>query len=147
MEYKTIKINNFDTEKGTFYGYASIFNVEDSYNDIVLAGAFKDSLILKNTKDIKMFWQHNQKMEIGKYIDIHEDQIGLFVEGQIDIVNNYKNYSLVKNNFVNGLSIGYKADKFKFDKKGRRILEKINLLEISLVKFPANKLSNITYCI
>lgn len=44
-------------EDGTFSGYASVFNVVESQNDIIVKGAFKDSLNNKKN-DIKLLWQH-----------------------------------------------------------------------------------------
>ncbi|MDR0572278.1 MAG: HK97 family phage prohead protease [Rickettsiales bacterium] len=129
--------------ENAFYGYASVFNVKDSYNDMVLPTAFRESLKLKKTKNIKLLWQHDQRKSIGYFTNIYEDQIGLFVEGKFD---NYNVYNLVKNNLVNGLSIGYRVKKCDIDTKNRRILKDLDLIEISLVNFPANKHSKITYC-
>jgi HK97 family phage prohead protease len=127
----------------TFYGYASVFNVRDSYNDIVLPTAFKNSLKLKEIKNIKLLWQHNRQKPIGYFINMYEDQIGLFVEGEFD---NYNAYNLVRNNLISGLSIGYKIKNCEVDAKNRRILKDLDLMEISVVSFPANKHSKITYC-
>ena len=145
MEYKnnTIK-TSLRNEDGTFYGYASIFNVTDSYNDVIINGAFKDTLI--NNKEIQLCWQHDSNKVIGKFNIIKEDDIGLYVEGKIDINNNKNIYSYVKNELVNGLSIGYTVNNCYTDKKGRRVLTSINLKEISIVSFPVNKHSNIIYC-
>lgn len=146
MEYKnTTTQNKFTNEDGKFYGYASIFNTVDSYNDIIINGAFKDT-INDNAKNIKLCWQHNADKIIGKFNLIKEDGIGLYVEGQIDIKNNKQIYSYVKNQLINGLSIGYTVNDCCFDKQGRRILKSVNLHEISVVSFPANKHSNILYC-
>ena len=68
MEYKnTTAQNKFTSEDGKFYGYASIFNTVDSYNDIIINGAFKDTLI-HNKNNIKLCWQHNANKVIGKFI-------------------------------------------------------------------------------
>ena len=72
--------------------------------------------------------------------------IGLYIEGKVNYVKYYKVYSLIKNNLLNGLSIGYIANKFTFDPKGRRIIKSLDLIEVSLVLSPANKLSNVIYC-
>lgn len=145
MEYKHNNFTNYLKENdGIFYGYASIFNVVDSYNDIIINKAFENSL--KNKDKIKLCWQHNRNKVIGDFTTIKEDNLGLYVEGRIDVKNNQNIYSLVKNNFINGLSIGYMVDNSYIDKKGRRVLTKINLKEISIVSFPANKHSNIIYC-
>ena len=127
-------------EFGKICGYATVFNVKDCYNDIILP----QSLCKKMITD-KIFYQHSYNKEIGKLINIREDDIGLYVEGLIDIYSNYKLYSLVKNQLLNGLSIGYVAKKYRFE-NNVRILEKIDLIEISLVDFPANKFCRINYC-
>lgn len=144
LEIKSI--NNY----GKFCGYASVFNVVDSYNDVILPNAFKDSINSKNIKnDIKMLWQHDSGKPIGFFNVIKEDSIGLYVEGQIllDIQQGQEAYSLIKNKSVNGLSIGYVVKDCEYDiKNNTRIIKEIELFEISVVTFPANKYSNITYC-
>ena len=53
---KNLENKNIDFEfksldcYGKFCGYASVFNVKDSYNDIVLPSAFKNTLLKKNCK-------------------------------------------------------------------------------------------------
>ena len=139
-------INNL----GKFCGYASVFNVVDSYNDIILPSAFKNTINSKNIQeDIKMLWQHKTDKPIGYYTLIKEDSIGLYVEGQIllDTQQGSEAYSLIKNKSVNGLSIGYRVKDAEYDiKNNTRIIKEIELFEISIVTFPANKYSNITFC-
>lgn len=146
IEYKEIK--SISDKNGKFYGYASVFNVKDSYDDIILNGAFKDSLESKNINDIKLLWQHKKDKIIGKFNIIREDSVGLYVEGELENINNenINIYSYIKNRFINGLSIGYRVKDASFDNKGCRILKKVDLIEISLVSSPANKYSEITYC-
>ena len=140
------QINNL----GKFCGYASVFNIKDSYNDIVLPHSFQKTLSKKNFKtDIKMLWQHQADKPIGYFTLIKEDSIGLYVEGQImlDIKKGLEAYNLIKSKAVNGLSIGYKINDYTFDKNSNiRKLKEIELFEISIVTFPANEYSNITYC-
>ncbi len=144
LEIKSI--NKF----GKFCGYASVFNIVDSYNDIILPTAFKNTIKSKNiNSDIKMLWQHDQSKPIGYFEVIKEDSIGLYVEGQIllDIQQGREAYNLIKNKSVNGLSIGYTVKDFEYDTKNNtRIIKEIELFEISIVTFPANQYSNITYC-
>ena len=40
--------------QGSFSGYASVFNIPDSYRDIVVKGAFANDL----TSHIPILWQH-----------------------------------------------------------------------------------------
>ena len=126
--------------EGFFCGYASIFNVVDSYNDIILNGAFKKSIEQNN---ILLCWQHNINKIIGTVDIIREDSVGLYIEGHID---KKEAYTYIKSGFVTGLSIGYNVNKFHFDDKGKRVLEDIDLKEISIVYFPANKHAHVTYC-
>lgn len=131
---------------GKFCGYASIFNIKDYYNDIVLPLSFKHCFKQKKISDIKFLFQHNSQQEIGHFTKLKENETGLFVEGYIDISKNAKLYQLIKNNCILGLSIGFILKKSKFNHKNERILEEIDLKEISLVSQPANKLSKIIYC-
>ena len=73
------------SESGTFSGYGSVFGVKDSYGDIVVPGAFTDSLADHKGKNRlpAMLWQHRSAEPIGVYTAMHEDSIGLQVEGQL----------------------------------------------------------------
>ena len=144
-----LEIKNIN-DCGKFCGYASVFNVVDSYKDIILPSAFKNTIESKNIRsDIKMLWQHKQDQPIGYFNIIKEDTIGLYVEGQI-LLNTQQGqeaYSLIKNKSVNGLSIGYIVKDAEYDTKNNaRLIKEVELFEISIVTFPANKYSNITYC-
>lgn len=145
----TLEIKSIDSY-GKFCGYASVFNVKDSYNDIVMPLAFKKTLQKKNVKkDIKLLWQHSQDKPIGYFDVIKEDPIGLYVEGRImlDIQQGMEAYNLIKAKSVSGLSIGYMVKSADYDKKDNtRLLKEVDLFEISVVTFPANEYSNITYC-
>lgn len=145
MEYSR-KVKNYSNnlEEGVFFGYASIFNLEDSYEDIILNGAFKN--ISKQQNTIPLLWQHERGEVIGIVYDFREDYVGLYVEGQIDYTRYSKIYSFIRNNIINGLSIGYVVNDFTLDDKGRRVIKSLDLLEISVVLSPANKFANIIYC-
>lgn len=137
-------------ETGKFCGYASVFNLEDSYQDIVLPNSFKKTLELKKNvgREIKLLWQHSPEKPIGVFDKIEEDSIGLYVEGRIlmDVEKGREAYALMKSGAVSGLSIGYSVKSANIDKNtGIRTIYEIDLFEISVVTFPANKYANITY--
>ena len=46
-----------------FSGYASVFNIVDKQNDLILPGAFKKNL---SKNKIKLLWQHNPGEPIGR---------------------------------------------------------------------------------
>ncbi|MDR1494474.1 MAG: HK97 family phage prohead protease [Rickettsiales bacterium] len=145
MDRKTKEIEKFD-ESGKFYGYANVFNVEDSQGDIVLNGAF--SKTLRDARNIKLLFQHNPKDVMGQITLLREDVLGLYVEGRIHLEDQLgKNiYRYIQNDLLNGLSIGYSVNDSSIDGRGRRLIKSLTLLEISLVSSPANRFSKIIYC-
>lgn len=128
---------------GVFSGYGSVFDITDSYGDIVVPGAFTDSLEAQRAKGRMpaLLWQHRSAEPIGVYTDMREDKTGLFVEAQLalDTARGAEAYALMKMKALSGLSIGYMAREESFDKvTGINTLKKIDLWEVSLVTFPAN---------
>lgn len=150
--------SNFDTpfelkflaETGVFEGYASVFNVVDCVNDEIVPGAFKKSLCQfhQDGRMPPLLWQHNEDEPIGAWRDMHEDSHGLYVKGQLfinDIPLAKDAYKLMKENVVTGLSIGYRVkESHRNQKTGVRMLTQVDLLEVSMVTFPANDLARIS---
>lgn len=138
----------FLNENGTFEGYASLFGVTDGGNDEVVKGAFKKSLAEKEKigRSIPMLWQHETDSPIGKWDEIREDDKGLFVKGTLftGIQQANEAYILLKENVINGLSIGYRTITSARDTTGKRLLKEIDLLEISIVTFPMLDAARIT---
>ncbi|MDA0780811.1 MAG: HK97 family phage prohead protease [Rickettsiales bacterium] len=133
-------------EDGAFSGYASVFNVVDSQNDIIANGAFKRCLEQKKDS-IKLLWQHKLDEPIGVFENLYEDSHGLFVKGRLllDIKRAKEAYSLLKSGAINGMSIGYSVVSASYyEDNGVRIIEDVDLFEISLVTFPANENATIT---
>ncbi len=122
-------------------GYASVFDVVDSHNDIIIKGAFDNTL--QNAHKIKFLWQHDPKFPIGKIIKIHEDGYGLFIESSITCgtEKGREAIDLFSKNIINGLSIGFNTIKSYIRDDGKRIITELELWEISMVTFPANHLS------
>lgn len=125
--------------QGTFEGYASLFGIVDQGRDVVLPGAFKDSLLARGARGIKMLWQHEAGQPIGSWDALAEDAQGLKVKGRLnlDVARAREVLSLMREGAVDGLSIGFRTDRAASDKKtGIRQLIKIDLWEISVVTFP-----------
>lgn len=127
----------------TVEGFASVFNNLDSYNDIVMPGAFARSI--KGRKPV-MLWQHDSDEPIGVWDEVDEQQKGLYVKGRIlETSMGNDAYTLVKAGAITGMSIGYAAKKWDTDaEKGIRKLTEVELYEVSLVTFPANERAQIT---
>lgn len=147
FEHKDFGLNKIelkeDGEARVFEGYGSIFNNEDSYGDIVMPGAFTRSL---KSRTPKLLWQHRMDEPVGVFNEIREDATGLYVKGRIlDTQRGMDAYKLLKGGAINGLSIGFITVKASYsDKKSNvRMLEDLELFEISLVTFPANESANV----
>lgn len=124
---------------GTFTGYASVYNEIDLGNDIVLPGAFKNSLRTRGPKNIRMLFQHNPDEPIGVWEEIVETSKGLKVRGRITagVERGKEVLKLMRAGALDGLSIGFKTVRSQKDKiqKTRNIIE-ADLWEISIVTFP-----------
>ncbi len=140
----------FVAETGVFEGYASVFNVTDSVGDKIARGAFADSLMAAARSGAlpPLLWQHDPKQPIGAWREMREDAHGLFVKGELfiaDIARAREAYRLLQENIVTGLSIGYRTLQSHFDEKSNtRVLTKIELLEVSMVTFPANEFARVS---
>ncbi len=51
---------------GDFAGYASLFGVPDLGRDVVLPGAFAESLSRRGPSGIRMLWQHDPAKPVGR---------------------------------------------------------------------------------
>lgn len=125
--------------QGRFEGYASVFGRPDLSRDVVMPGAFATTLAARKPSDIRMLFQHDPAEPIGLWLDLHEDQYGLYCKGQLnfDVQRSRELYALLKQGAINGLSIGFKTLRAQRDAalRGRRLMA-IDLWEISLVSFP-----------
>lgn len=152
MKFKSaaLKIKDFDLhvksvgDDGTFTGYGSIFGNIDSYNEVVAKGAFVDSLkaIQAKGRPVPVLWQHRSGQPIGVYESLSEDDTGLLVKGRLlkdEVAQAAEAWALMKAGAVSGLSIGYYVRDDSMDEKTRvRTLKAVDLIEVSLVTFPAN---------
>ena len=134
-----------DLEKATgeFEGYGSVFNNTDLGNDVIRNGAFKKSLSRRGAKGVKLLYQHKSDMPIGVFESIKEDQHGLKVKGRLAMKTQagQEAYELMKMGALDGLSIGFRVNpkKVSYDKRTKkRIIDEVDLMEISLVTFPMN---------
>ena len=148
FEFKAVHSDE-EEEKGMFEGYGSIFGNKDLGNDVVEVGAFAKSLKRRKPNQVKLLWQHKQDQPIGVFESIKEDGDGLAVKGRLALGTQQgrEAFELMKMGALDGLSIGYKADpnKQSYDeRRRRRMLKEVDLMEISLVTFPMNPKARVT---
>lgn len=134
---------------GVIEGYGSVFNVTDSYEDVIAPGAFAATLAAHKAAGTMpaMLWQHDVEKPIGVWTDITEDATGLRVRGQLALETSRgkEAYVLCKMNALNGLSIGFVSKQWAYDAQSNiRTLTEIDLWEVSLVTFPANRAARVT---
>jgi HK97 family phage prohead protease len=133
-------------DAGEFSGYGSVFGTTDSYGDVVVKGAFNESLVDWASKGRmpSLLWQHDTKEPIGVYTKMNEDDEGLYVEGRLLIDDDplaKRAHAHLKAGSLSGMSIGYSLPEggWHYDsEKDVFVLTKIDLWEVSLVTFPAN---------
>lgn len=138
-------------EDGSFSGYASVFDIVDRQKEQVAYGAFTKSLDAWQQKGglPKMLWQHDPKSPIGVWTEIREDNHGLYVAGQLllDVQRGQEAYTMIRKGIIDSLSIGFTVTRSRKSYIAKtRVLEEIDLHEISLVTFAANLQARITRC-
>jgi HK97 family phage prohead protease len=151
------KADNTSDDTGTIRGYGSTFGNVDSYGDTVAKGAFKKTIADAkggNTNWPVMLSQHSDGMPIGVWTHMEENETGLRLQGKLAL-NTTKGrdaYELLKMKprpAFNGLSIGYRAKDYELHRNSsgpggaKRTLKAVDLVECSLVTFPADKFARV----
>ena len=124
---------------GVFVGYASLFGRRDQAGDVVLPGAFAQSLRRRAPDQVRMLFQHDPAEPVGTWLELRETERGLHVMGRLDcnVQRGRELLSLLESRGLDGLSIGFRTVTASRDKaQGSRRLIHIDLWEISLVTFP-----------
>jgi HK97 family phage major capsid protein/HK97 family phage prohead protease len=141
-----LKIGGVD-DVGEFTGIASVFGELDLMGDRVERGAFTKSLATHKRagRSPLMLWSHQLDQPIGKWTSITETAEGLTVKGKLllDVARAREVYSMLREKIVDGLSIGFRTVKSQRMKTGR-LLQEIDLAEISLVTLPALASARVT---
>lgn len=152
MIYKTCHFEvKADVETRIIKGWASVFNVIDLGRDMMMPGAFKDSI--KRRKGlIPILWQHRSDKAIGtpRILEERKDgkTHGLYFESNPLSKTQTADEALVliKDKVVTGASVGIKVTKRMWvdadEEKGTqdyREIHKAELFEFSPVSLPMNE--------
>jgi HK97 family phage prohead protease len=146
--------DDIDAKTGEFSGYGAVFGNIDSYGDVIEKGAFKASLREweDRGKYPPMLLQHgggfmgnaDDMLPVGQWTAMEENSRGLKVTGRLFAMGTERGqylYEGMKSGALDGLSIGYRAKKYVLGTKPdqpRRKLTDVDLVEVSIVTFPAN---------
>lgn len=141
--------------EGEFTAYASVFGNKDSYGDVVLPGAFLESLTAwKDSGNvIPLLFGHNMSdpdYNIGHVADAKEDDRGLLTRNVLDLENPkaIQVYRLLKGRRLSQMSFAYdvleggEAQREKSAGDGTETvyeLRKLKLYEVSVVPIGANQ--------
>ena len=141
----------FSTNAGdrAFEGYAAVFGNVDSYGDVIAPGAFAKSLSQHQNAGSRppMLLEHGYSSDttlpVGVWTHLSEDGTGLYAKGELlDTAAGRDTYVALKAQALSGLSIGFRATDFALrgadPTAPRRTIKAADLVEISVVAFPAN---------
>ena len=144
MLYKATPLELVEIKAGSdgsmqFTAYASTFNNKDHGGDVITKGAFAETLAARKFRPL--LWQHDMREPIGIEKSLKEDGKGLIGTWQlVDTQRGQDAYKLLKAGAVRSMSIGYIPSEFAFEDEGdTRVLNKVDLLENSVVSLPMNE--------
>lgn len=131
------KVNNQNQSNEVFFlGYATIFDVVDLQGDIIISDVKYEFNL--DTK-VKLLWQHDATRPIGVIDEVYSDDIGILVRGRIisSTIDGGTAIDLINSGVLTGLSIGYRILD-SFIENYNKYITNLDLLEVSVVTFPAN---------
>jgi len=134
------------TDQGEFEGYASTFGNTDKGGDVVISGAFAESLNKRPAAKVKMLLHHDTRRICGTWSEMAEDGRGLRVKGKLLLTtqDGKETYELMRAGALDAMSIGYRTLDDETDRvSGVRTLKKLDLMEVSIVTFPMNERATI----
>ena len=150
VSYKTVKDAKFDEKSNTVSGYLAIFGNVDDDGDLIIKGAFAESIAQRGpnsnaNRKIAFLWQHDMTDPIGKMTVLREDDIGLYFEALLDVDGSVPNADRAKQQLLSGtlnqFSIGFQYDweNMEYDDNlDAFICKKLTLFEGSVVTLGAN---------
>ncbi|MGB3505889.1 MAG: HK97 family phage prohead protease [Xanthobacteraceae bacterium] len=127
------------SQDGVIEGYASLFGEIDQARDMMMPGAFTQTLRQRGLRKIPMLFQHDPSEPVGIWLELREDFRGLWARGKLipDVARGRELLALLRSGAIDGLSIGYRTVRGRIDPKTRiRRLYQVDLWEISIVTFP-----------
>ena len=140
------KMDDANNGMGLFEGYGSIFGNIDLGGDIIEGGAFSKSLAEWSAKGQlpQMLGFHKNDNVIGDWLEMREDENGLYVKGQLWVKGESRieqavvSHNIMKGTGPKGLSIGYRVKEqelVEFQGGTVRRLKEIELFEVSVVGY------------
>lgn len=129
----------------TITGYASVFGNKDMHSDIVVKGAFAESL--RERTPALLFGHDMKSLPIGLITKVAEDDHGLGFEAKLpkdDAFVRDRIMPQLRIGSLKGVSIGFRTREDDRTDPGARLIKKAALFEISLVTIPANPAAQVS---
>lgn len=142
IKQRQVKFDNAQVDdQGVFEGYASVYGVVDSDREILEPGVFGASLSGGSAAGgVKLLAQHNEwELPVGKSLELRETGEGLYIKGLISATGRGRDIrQLIRDGVLDSMSVGYEVSKSEMDSQGIRHIQEADLLEVSIVTWPAN---------
>ncbi len=125
----------FARQSGEFGGFATIYGEVDQQDDVIFRGAYTATL-QKCGAVRPLLWQHRPTEPIG-VVTLTDNAVGLWAQASLslEVRRAREAAALIDAGATTGLSIGFRT--VAAVKGSPRRLTEIDLLEVSLVTFPA----------
>ena len=131
---------------GEISGYASTYNTTDRANEIVMPGAFDDTIKRFKSGALSIPLMDNHQLfggtesVLGKLVELKSDSVGLWFRAQLSSTPLAQQVrTKIQEGLLQSLSIGYQILKDQLRGDGVRLLKALALREVSVVVFPANE--------
>ena len=148
LEFATypLELKGPGLKKGQFEGHGAVFGNIDLDGDIIVKGAFKKTLREHENNGTlpQMFWMHQADQVPGKWLEMREDDVGLFAKGELLPTTLGKDMKILLDaKAARGLSVGFITRDADWRADGVRVIKEIDLVETSLVSLAANPLAKV----
>jgi len=152
LQFKSISAAEFkfdDAGNGAFSGYGSVFGNVDSYGDVVMRGAYAETMADFLKAGFIAVGHDWGSTPIAYPTDAKEDDYGFHFSAAFHSTDEAQAARRVMRERLDagktvGLSIGYRVKGSNDREDGIRELTKLDLYEISIVTVPANRAAVVT---
>lgn len=131
-----LKLSVVSEDERIVEGYMAVFGVKDICGETCVKGCFKKSIRERGPDSeskykIVMLWQHILSEPIGQFLELKEDNYGLYFKAKLDPIPTADRCLVqIKSGTINQFSFGYEYvwDKVRYDEA----TDSIMLLEVEL---------------
>ena len=130
----------FDVQKGELEAVVTSFGNLDDVNDRILRGALDNYLEKGFDGKLPMLKNHDKNLIIGEWNKLYIEDDLVIAQGQIypDVTAGSDVMALINRGMIGATSIGFRSRDFERNEEGGFDFKEIDLMEISMVRSPAN---------